>query len=76
MTLDAFLGLFLDCVYPVPPEMPPGEQYFHEDITEMNDSQRRRELERVRLRLLLDPKPHPWLLERMDRLEEAFDHAN
>ena len=66
---------FLDLVYPVPPEVLPDEQYFHDDIPQMNDSQRRRELERVRLRLLLDPKPHSWLFERMDRLEEAFDHA-
>jgi hypothetical protein len=34
-----------------------------------------RETEKLRLRLLLDPKPHHWLFERFELLERSVDAA-
>lgn len=67
---------FLDQICFVPVEGPADERYFHDDIVEMSEMDRLWECERARLRLFLDPKPHPWLLERIDRLREALDHAH
>ena len=67
---------FLHFLYPVPPEMLPDEQYFHDDIPQMNDSKLRRELGRASARLMHDQKPHEWLLDRIDRLREALGHAH
>jgi len=62
-------------VCPTPPNIPPVDRYFHADISEMNSAQLRRELARAQERLLHDERPHPWLLERIDRLQEALEHA-
>lgn len=67
---------FLDQIYFVPVEGPADERYFHDDIVAMSEMDRLREWERARQRLLLDPKPHPWLLDRFDRIREALDHAH
>ena len=66
----------LDLICFVPVEGPADERYFHDDIASMSEMDRLRECERARHRLLLDPKPHPWLLERIDRLREALDHVH
>ena len=67
---------FLDQICFVPVEGPADERYFHDDIAAMSEMDRLREYERARQRLLLDPKPHPWLLERIDRLQEALNHVH
>lgn len=75
--LSARRAKYLDWIYPVPSDGCYDARYFHADISEMNEAQRRRELERVRLRLLQDHQPHPWLLDRFDDLEEslqAYEH--
>ena len=76
MTIDKIRKDFLHCLYPVPPELPPDERYFHDDIPRMADSELQRELDRALHRLRLDPKPSQWLLDRIDRLMEAIDHAH
>ena len=76
MTIDKFRKDFLHCLYPVPPELPPDERYFHDDIPRMADSELQRELDRALHRLTLDPRPSQWLLDRIDRLREAIDHAH
>ena len=67
---------FLDIVYPTPPNIIPDEHYFHEDIPGMSLAQLRREQARAQQRLLHDERPHHWLLERIDRLTEALEHAH
>ena len=76
MIADKFRGAFLRSLYEVPPELPPDERFFHDDIPQMNDTKLRRELGRAGQRLMHDQKPHEWLLERIDRLREALDHAH
>ena len=76
MTDDKFREAFLDFLYPSGPELPPDERFFHADIPHMNDSERRRELDRARMRLTWDQKPCPWLLERIDLLREGLEDAN
>lgn len=61
---------YLDQIYLVPSDGPFDAVYFHADIPEINGAQCRRELERVRLRLLQDSRPSPWLLDRFDALAE------
>lgn len=63
---------FLDLVYVAPPSVP-DEHYFHEDILGMSLAQLRREHAKALQRLLHDDRPHPWLIERIDRLVEALD---
>ena len=67
---------FLYFIYPVPPEIPSDERYFYDDIPRMTHSELQCELDRALHRLMLDLKPCPWLLERIDRLREAVGHAN
>ena len=71
-----FQKTFLRILYEVPAGLPAGERYFHADIPQMTGAQLRRELDRALQRLLLDQRPHAWLLERIDRLREALDHAH
>lgn len=66
----------LDHIYPVPAKGPADERYFHTDLVEMSSMDRRREWERARLRLLLDPKPHSWLIQRCDLLTGSLNDAN
>ena len=60
-----------DEIYPVPVNGPFDERYFHQDIEHMTPFERRRDLEAARMRLTIDTNPHPWLLRRIDILEEA-----
>ena len=64
---------YRDYIYTVPINGPFDAKYFHADIPDMNETQCRREHERVRLRLLLDPRPCPWLLDRFDALAERLE---
>ena len=70
-------GNILDVLYPVPIEGPADERYFHEDLKAMSPAVLRCELERVRLRLTVDPRPHQWLLDRLAMIEEEMvNHAH
>jgi hypothetical protein len=64
---------YLDWIFLVPASGPYDARYFHADISEMNKAQQRRELERARHRILQDPGPHPWLLDRFDILTEGLE---
>ena len=57
----------LTLIYPVPTS--PDSRYFHQDIRKMSEAEQKREWERVRLRLLLDPQPPQWLFDRLDAVE-------
>lgn len=64
----------LESVYDVPDPCDCVEafaRYCHDDLSRLTRAELLYELERVRLRLLLGgPKaPHPWLLDRLDRLQ-------
>ena len=67
----AFLDALLDEI--VPP--PPTERYFGDDLTRMSRSALLRERGRIRLRLLLDDDPHPWLLQRFALIEEMLGYG-
>lgn len=73
---DKLREAFLNFLYSAEPELPADERYFHDDIPQMTDSKRQRELGRVRERLIHDQRPGGWLLERYERLKEAVDHAH
>ena len=67
---------FLDCVYPVPVEGPADERYFHTDLAEMGKGSLLHELERARMRLVLENRPHPWLIQRLELLARGLENAN
>ena len=50
--------------------------HFNDDIAAMSELESRRELERARIRLLFDPKPDPWLVQRIDALTKRATNAN
>lgn len=62
-------ALVLDTFCAVPTLIEGDNRSFNEDISEMSLIERRAETERVRLRLLLDPMPCRWLLDRLIALE-------
>jgi len=66
----------LDHIYPVPAEGPADERYFHADLDAMSNAVRRREYEQARTRLLLENRPHPWLIQRIERLSRGLENAN
>jgi hypothetical protein len=66
----------LDHIYPVPVEGPADERYFHTDLAEMGTGSLLHELERARMRLVLENKPHPWLIQRLELLARGLENAN
>ena len=50
-----------------------GKRHRHEDLESMSPAELRREIERLRDRLIHDDSPHDWLCERLDRLEAEVD---
>jgi len=67
---------FLDHIYPVPVEGPADERYFHADLDAMSSAVQRREFEQARTRLVLENRPHPWLIQRIKMLSRGLEHAN
>lgn len=67
---------FLDHIYPVPVRGPADERYFHADLDVMSNAVQRREFEQARTRLLLESRPHPWLIQRIERLSRGLENAN
>lgn len=67
---------FLDHIYPVPVEGPADERYFHADLDAMSSTVRRREFEKARTRLLLENRPHLWLIQRIEMLSKGLENAN
>ena len=63
---------WLDLKYAVPNPFnseEAGKKHRHEDLEAMRPAELRREIERLRGRLLYDDNPSAWLMERLDRLE-------
>lgn len=74
-----FARLLLNTIYPIPDPVSDEDQharFHHHDLADMDRGSLRLEQERLRLRLLLDGAPGPWLVERLDALREALgdDH--
>src|SRR5262245_14519563 len=70
--------LTLNSIYAVPRSFETREQherFTHSDIPRRPRAELAYERERLRLRLLLDRFPDVWLLQRLERLTEALDHA-
>jgi len=68
--------LTLDGIYPLPDPLTSLESYqrhSHLDLPLRARVDLLRERDRLRLRLLLEEAPDPWLLERMQRLTENLD---
>lgn len=65
-------------LYPVPDpveSLEQNERYHHRDLARLAEPELRRELERLRLRLLLEDDLPAWLLQRRMRLEHALGDA-
>ncbi|MDI3465642.1 MAG: hypothetical protein OJF50_004463 [Nitrospira sp.] len=65
----------LDMMYPVPINGPPDERYFHEDLQRMSALELQREYDRAHHRLLMEERPHHWLVDRIERIWEALSHV-
>jgi hypothetical protein len=71
--------LTLGAIYRVPNPWDTAEQrerYEHADIPRRTRAELMRELERLRLRLLLDDAPDVWLFQRFEKLQRALGHAD
>ncbi|MDH4079785.1 MAG: hypothetical protein OEU68_08225 [Nitrospira sp.] len=66
----------LDAMYPIPVNGPFDERYFHEDLQRMSALELRREYERAHHRLLMEERPHYWLVDRIGCIREALNHVN
>ncbi len=78
MTAAEIRALLLDAIYAPPAwgaSAEEQERYAHRDLSRRPRAELARERERVRLRLLLDDYPDPWLLTRLERLGKAVDRA-
>jgi len=49
------------------------QQFHHLDLVHLSREEWQQELSRVRFRLLFDPAPHPWLVERLEAIKETLD---
>ena len=70
--------LTLERVYAVPSpleSLEDHERYAHRDLPRLARAELLRERERLRLRLILDDTPDPWLLGRLDALRKALGDA-
>jgi hypothetical protein len=68
----------LDVIYAVPHELDSleaHERYNHRDVSRRPQVELTRELERLRLRLLLEDEPDAWLLQRQAKLREVLNRA-
>ena len=73
VTNEEFQNRLLRAIYPTPEEMDFGAQYFHGDLADIPRPELHGEFKRIELRLLLDPQPTPWLLERYDLIERQLN---
>lgn len=67
--------LCLEEIYAVPDPfdtLEAWERREHRDLAAMTLSEVLVERDRLRLRLLLDPKPDPWLPERLERVQRRL----
>jgi hypothetical protein len=66
----------LDAFYPVPRNPAlcdrDWDRWTHADLSSMTHEEILLERERLKFRLTLDKKPHPWLFERLAALEERL----
>ncbi|MDI3467898.1 MAG: hypothetical protein OJF50_006719 [Nitrospira sp.] len=65
----------LDMICPLPSPRDFSERTFNTDVFDMSPVMRAVEQERVRLRLLVDPRPHHWVQHRFYAIKAANDRA-
>lgn len=65
----------LNVICPLPSPRDFSERTFNTDVFDMSPVMRAVEQERVRLRLLVDPRPHHWLQDRFYAIKAANDRA-
>ena len=61
--------------YPIPDPLASEEDYFrftHQDLACMTNAELQRESERVHYCLLFCDRPHPWLIQRDERLTASL----
>ena len=67
--------LTLDAIYRVPnpwDTLEQRERYVHQDLGRQTRGELLREREALRMRLVLDNAPGPWLLERLEMLRRVL----
>jgi hypothetical protein len=77
--IRAFSSRFLDRVYAVPDPLDTEEQWQrarHADLARADRPSLLAERQRLHLRLLLDRRPHLWLLERASAIQKALRNAH
>ena len=75
---DALVLRLVRALYPVPVPTETIEEWHrarHEDLAGKSRFELLHDRDRLRLRLLLDDDPDPWLLERWHAVVEALDRA-
>ncbi len=75
MKSNASISHLLDLFYSMPDPMDTQSQWethSHHDLQVKTRAELLFEHERLRNRLLLDPRPHPWLRERIVAIREAI----
>lgn len=65
-----FLGEFLDEIVSVPDS--PGERWFNRDLGRLGQAELELERSRLRLRTIIEPRPHWWLLQRLTAVEKEL----
>ena len=66
---------FYEEMYPLPVRIASEDEWrrwVHHDLVEMDDRAVRLDRDRLRHRLMHDPKPHPWLLERQEAIQRRL----
>jgi hypothetical protein len=75
---DCVIRGWLEHTYPIPDVYDTHEQWqrrLHHDLTAMSRAQLLLEQRQLETRLMFDRKPHLWLLERHERVQEVLRHA-
>lgn len=70
---DTVKGILLEVICSVPTGF--DERWANEDLRTLCPHAMRRELQRARLRWLLEATPNPWIARRIRALREALAHA-
>lgn len=74
----AWADRFFERFYPIPDPcdtLSSWEHWTNRDLRALSLSELLAERERLKLRILYDPRPAPWLLERLEMLQQAIRNA-
>lgn len=71
-----FESWLLGFIYPVPGGTYAADYAFNDDLSELTVEEQKAHLARIKLRLLLDPRPCSWLIQRHRFLIEMTGAKN